>query len=63
MANVDAIKPPASRSPRPTGRPPGRRQPPPPGITAKPDERTRAVDIRNDPNRDPAMGDVDWDID
>ena len=44
MANVDAPKP-------------SRRGPPPP--SKHNDERTRAVDIRNDP----AIGDIDWDID
>jgi hypothetical protein len=33
-----------------------------PGSPPRQDERTRAVDIRNDPNM-PNMNDVDWDID
>jgi thioredoxin reductase len=75
MANVDVLAKQQKRAPGP----PPRRQPPPPGVsskrspppTASPDESTRAVDIgserrkdrKGDPNRDPAMGDVDWDID
>ena len=68
MANVDIIN-------KQQKRPPARRQPPPPGVSSSrksptpvvaQDDSTRAVDIRKDrkdPNRDPAMGDVDWDID
>ncbi|HUS29879.1 MAG TPA: NAD(P)-binding domain-containing protein [Kofleriaceae bacterium] len=63
MANVDVMA-------KQQKRPPARKQPPPPGVSSKrspvpahADDSTRAVDIRKDPNRDPAMGDVDWDID
>jgi hypothetical protein len=39
-----------------------RRQPPPPrGPTGE--ERTRALDINNDPNTNTNINDVDWDID
>ncbi|HSD88298.1 MAG TPA: NAD(P)-binding domain-containing protein [Kofleriaceae bacterium] len=58
MANVDSIKRPDKRSAGADKRP--RRELPRPGVgTAKPDERTRAVDIRNDPS----ISDIDWDID
>ena len=48
MASIDSI---------------ARKHPPPPRSSPRQqDERTRAVDIRNDPNM-PNMNDVDWDID
>jgi hypothetical protein len=77
MASIDSLNrpprapPPPARSapvrtaPRPGGRAPGagRRQPPPPSTSAKPDERTRAVDIRDAGINDPSINDIDWDID
>ena len=76
MANVDVL---AKQQKRAPGPPPRRQPPPPgvsskrspPPVSSGPDESTRAVDIgrsdrkdrKGDPNRDPAMGDVDWDID
>lgn len=53
LASPDGKLPPRRQAPAP-------RQPPSPRGTAKHDaERTRAVDIRNDPS----INDIDWDID
>lgn len=65
MAHVNSLRPPPRSQPprsqgQPTRPPQGRRQPPPPHGSA-PDERTRAVDIRNDSGIN--VNDIDWDLD
>jgi hypothetical protein len=62
MANVNSLQkpslPPPSRTP---GQAPQPRNAPP---RQQQDERTRAVDIRNDLGiNDPSINDIDWDID
>ncbi len=65
MASIDSLKRP--QLPPPAGRAKGRTVPPPSGRSAprpQQDERTRAVDIRNDLGiNDPNINDIDWDID
>jgi len=67
MANIDSLAAMAPRKPASGPKPitttpkPTKRAPPPPSVSSGGnDERTRAVDIRNDPR---AMSDIDWDID
>jgi thioredoxin reductase/ferredoxin len=60
MANVDSLRkpslPPPSRTPGPSTRNPG--------PSRQQEDRTRAVDIRNDLGiNDPSINDIDWDID
>lgn len=71
MASVESITRSKSSRAAPAKAPPAGKAPsaarprprlPPPG-TAKPDERTRAVDIRGDGINDPSINDIDWDID
>jgi thioredoxin reductase len=72
MANVDSLRkpslPPPSRAPGQAPTPSPSRNPGPPRREPRPqpqqDERTRAVDIRNDLGiNDPSINDIDWDID
>jgi len=63
MASIDSIRKPSLPPP---SRTPGQRAPAPRAQPARQqqDERTRAVDIRNDLGiNDPSINDIDWDID